>query len=228
MALTAHLSTSSPKLVSGLGLASIWVLFASIAWELRHRLLCYSQPTWPPFHWKCGFKSLLIQHLQPSESFFRSCGSPTRNNNLFTTIGAEKTKRVCFQSCPLCAPWICAGLLLIAPFRSLVAFVVPMELRFFHGDTFDPWRYVFIHRRRQTCSWCYARHSYARDFPIRDWSVAVSAFTTLALAVFSLFHGFCFVPWVLPCYRPEKERFSSQELSFPIILLERVFEKSPD
>ncbi len=195
MALTAHLSTSSPKLVSGLSFASIWVLFASIAWELRHRLLCYSQPTWPPFHWKCGFKSLLIQHLQPSESFFRSCGSPTRNNNLFTTIGAEKTKRVCFQSCPLCAPWICAGLLLIAPFRSLVAFVVPMELRFFHGDTFAPWRYVFIHRRRQ---------------------------------VFSLFHGFCFVPWVLPCYRPEKERFSSQELSFPIILLERVFEKSPD
>ena len=58
--------------------------------ELRHRLLCYSQPTWPPFHWKCGFKSLLTQHLQPSESFFRSCESPTRNNNLFTTIGPRK------------------------------------------------------------------------------------------------------------------------------------------
>ena len=170
MALTAHLSTSSPKLVSGLSLASIWVLFASIARELRHRLLCYSQPTWPTFHWKCGFKSLLIQHLQPSESLFRSCGSPTRNNNLFTTIGPRKKPKGLLSlkvMPPLCAPWICVGLLLIAPSRSLV----------------------------------------------------------LALAVFSLFHGFCFVPWVLPCYRPEKERFSSQELSFPIISALRVFEK---
>ncbi len=152
---------------------------------------------------------------------------PRRGTTTYSQQSArgKKTKGFCFQVCPLCAPSICAGLLLIAPFRSLVAFVVPMELRFFHGDTFDPWRYVFIHRRRQTCSWCYARHSYARDFPIRDWSVAVSAFTTLALAVFSLFHGFCFVPWVLPCYRPEKERFSSQELSFPIISALRVFEK---
>jgi len=91
------------------------------------------------------FPTGMIQHLQPSESFFRSCGSPTRNNNLFTTIGAEKTKGFAFSHAHY-APWICAGLLLIAPFRSLVAFVVPMELRFIHGDTFHPWRYVFIHR----------------------------------------------------------------------------------
>jgi hypothetical protein len=50
-------------------------------------------------------------------------------------------------------------------------------------------------------------------------------FAPWLLAVFSLVHGFCFVPWVLPCYRPEKERFSSQELSFPIISALREFSR---
>jgi hypothetical protein len=40
-----------------------------------------------------------------------------------------------------------------------------------------------------------------------------------------LFHEFCFVPWILPCYRPEKERFSSQELSFTIISALREFSR---